>query len=79
MEKEQKITLARIIAAAVLLGVSFIPAVTGIADIIICVAAYLIIGGDVIIEAVKNIFHGEIFDENFLMVIATVGATRTIR
>mgnify|MGYP001014759916 FL=1 len=74
MEKEQKITLARIIAAAVLLGVSFIPAVTGIADIIICVAAYLIIGGDVIIEAVKNIFHGEIFDENFLMVIATVGA-----
>ncbi len=74
MEKEQKITLARIIASAVLLGVSFIPDVTGSTDAIICVAAYIIIGCDVMFKAVRNIIHGEIFDENFLMVIATVGA-----
>lgn len=35
---------------------------------------YLIIGGDVLLRAVRNIFHGEIFDENFLMCVATVGA-----
>lgn len=35
---------------------------------------YLIIGGDVVLKAAKNIIHGQIFDENFLMVIATVGA-----
>lgn len=36
--------------------------------------AYLIIGGDVLLRAVKNIAHGQIFDENFLMCIATIGA-----
>lgn len=36
--------------------------------------AYLIIGGDVIIQALKNIFRGKVFDENFLMSIATIGA-----
>ena len=65
MEKEQKITLARIIAAAVLLGVSFIPAVTGIADIIICVAAYLIIGGDVIISPSKTFFTARYLTRTF--------------
>ncbi len=74
MDKKQKISLARIIASAVLLGISFIPSVTGAADAIVCIAAYLIIGGDVILAAVKNILHGEIFDENFLMAIATIGA-----
>ena len=74
MDREQKTTFARIIAAAVLLGISFIPAVTGTADLIFCIAAYLTVGGDVLLEAVKNIFHGEVFDENFLMTVATIGA-----
>ncbi len=74
MDRKQKITLARIIIAAALLGASYIPSVTGIADIVICGAAYLIIGADIIYEAVRNIFHGEVFDENLLMGIATVGA-----
>jgi Zn2+/Cd2+-exporting ATPase len=38
------------------------------------VAAYLVIGGDVVKKAVSNIFHGQVFDENFLMTIATIGA-----
>lgn len=40
----------------------------------IFIISYIIIGAEIIIEAVKNIFHGELFDENFLMAIATVGA-----
>jgi Cd2+/Zn2+-exporting ATPase len=36
--------------------------------------SYLIIGGNIVLNALKNLFHGEIFDENFLMTIATIGA-----
>ena len=74
MEKEQKITLIRIIVSAVLFGVTFIPPVNGVVEIIVCVAAYIIIGWDVLWESVKNIFHGEVFDEHFLMSVATIGA-----
>lgn len=41
---------------------------------IIFIISYIIIGAEIVIEAIKNIFHGEIFDENFLMTIATIGA-----
>ena len=40
----------------------------------IFICAYLILGGKILLEAVKNISHGQIFDENFLMCIATIGA-----
>lgn len=40
----------------------------------IFIISYIIIGAEIIIKAVKNIFHGELFDENFLMAIATIGA-----
>ena len=40
----------------------------------IFVAAYLVLGGKILLEAVKNISHGQIFDENFLMCVATIGA-----
>lgn len=43
-------------------------------SLVIFVAAYLILGGKILLEAVKNISHGQIFDENFLMCIATIGA-----
>ena len=39
-----------------------------------CVAAYLVLGGKILLTAVKNLFKGQIFDENFLMSIATIGA-----
>lgn len=77
MDREQKITLGRIIAAAVLLGASLLPAVKGTPLLVLCLVAYVIIGGDVLWEAAKNIFHGEVFDENFLMALATVGALLT--
>ncbi len=43
-------------------------------SIILYIAAYLIVGFDVIKNAIQNLFKGEIFDENFLMVVATIGA-----
>jgi Cation transport ATPase len=43
-------------------------------DVALFVAAYLVIGARIVYKAVRNIFHGEIFDENFLMSIATIGA-----
>lgn len=42
--------------------------------LILFLAAFLIVGGDIVLKAVKNIAHGQVFDENFLMSIATIGA-----
>ena len=57
-----------------LLAVLLIPIDNQIIKIAIYVIAYLIVGFEVLKEAVKNIFKGEVFDENFLMAIATIGA-----
>jgi len=43
-------------------------------ELLIYLSAYLVIGYDVLLKAIKNIFRGKIFDENFLMMIATIGA-----
>ena len=45
--------------------------------LIVFVAVYLIISYDVLLRAGQNIIHGKIFDENFLMIVATVGAFRS--
>ncbi len=42
--------------------------------LVVFVVAYLILGGEILLEAAKNISHGQIFDENFLMCVATIGA-----
>lgn len=78
MEKEQKITLARIcISVLMLAGARFAGDEGSLAPILLNAAAYLVIGGDIVFNAVRNIFHGEIFDENFLMAVATTGAFAT--
>lgn len=46
-------------------------------ELLICLVAYFISGYDILWKAIKNISHGEIFDENFLMIIATIGAFAT--
>ncbi len=74
MNKKQKKMLTRIIIAAVLLIVlHFIP-ITGIPRFICYLAVYLIIGYDIVKKAFKGIKNGQVFDENFLMAIATIGA-----
>ena len=78
MEKEQKITLARIIVSLLMLaGAWLFESDENIVKIIFYAAAYLVIGGDIAFNAVRNVFHGEIFDENFLMAVATIGAFAT--
>lgn len=64
-----RITIATLIFIAVIL---LHP--TGLSRFFIYMSAYLIVGVDIVLRAIKNIFKGEIFDENFLMAIATVGA-----
>ena len=74
MNKKQKKMLTRIIiAAALLIVLHFIP-ITGIPRFICYLAIYLEIGYDILKKAFKGIKNGQVFDENFLMAIATVGA-----
>lgn len=75
LEKEQKTMLWRIIAAAVFtVLLYFIPIPNFYLRLILYVAVYLLIGYDVLKEAVEGIAHGEPFDEHFLMAVATIGA-----
>ena len=52
----------------------FVPKTLFIPKLVIFLVSYLVIGGDVLLSAFKNILNGQVFDENFLMAIATIGA-----
>ncbi len=74
MTKKQKKVLYRIITAAVLMvALHFVP-VEGYPRFALYLVPYFIIGYDILRKAVLGICHGEVFDENFLMAVATVGA-----
>ena len=75
MNKKQKKNLYRIIIAAIFfIAMQFIKVNNKYFSFILFVIPYLIVGYDIIIKAFKGIVHKEIFDENFLMAIATLGA-----
>lgn len=78
MSKKQKTVLLRIIISAVLLIAvkvltSFVE-LNRLAELLLYFIPYLVIGYDILKKAVKGIFKGQVFDENFLMAVATVGA-----
>ena len=74
MTKKQKKVLIRIIVAAVLIiAFSFLP-LEGYIRFICYMVPYLVIGYDVLRKAIKGILNRQVFDENFLMAVATVGA-----
>ena len=74
MTKKQKKMLMRIIICAVMLvALQFLP-ITGIPRFALYLAAYLVIGYDILKKAGNGILNGRVFDENFLMAIATIGA-----
>ena len=74
MNRKQKKMLARIlIAAAALIALQFIP-VTGLLRLGLYLGVYAIIGWDILWKACRGIVRGRLFDENFLMAVATVGA-----
>lgn len=74
MTGKQKKVLVRIIVSAILLAGVNVFSVGGAAAIVLYAAAYLIIGFDILRKAAKGILNGRMFDENFLMAAATVGA-----
>ncbi len=74
MTRKQKKMLYRILAASALFAVSLLLPVSGPARLAVFLIPYLVIGWDVLWKAVRNIMNGQVFDENFLMCVATVGA-----
>lgn len=75
MNRKQKKVLIRIIAAAVLMiGLVILPIQNPYLRLILFMIPYLVIGYDILRKAFLGVIHGEVFDENFLMAVATVGA-----
>ena len=71
--RKQRLIAGAILYAAVLVGHAFF----GLSDTLylaVLVAAYVILGYDVVLQALKNIRHGRVFDEHFLMSLSTIGA-----
>ena len=61
-------------SAAVFVAALLVESSSAAASLILFIASYLLAGGDVLYKAVRNLLHGRVFDENFLMMIATIGA-----
>ena len=74
MTKKQKKMLSRILITAVMLAALYFLPVTGWPRLALYLAAYLVIGYDILKKAGQGILNGRVFDENFLMAVATVGA-----
>ena len=77
MTKKQKKMLVRIFISAVLFLAVVLMPLDGVERIAAFIVPYLVIGWDVLWKAIRNIAHGQVFDENFLMALATVGAFGT--
>ena len=63
-----------LIIGAIIYVIAMITKDSGLFSIILFVASYILIGGEVVLTAIRNILRGEVFDENFLMTVATLGA-----
>lgn len=71
--KQKKMLLRIVLAAALLIALAFAP-VTGPLRLLLYLLPYLLVGYDILVKAAKGIRNGRIFDENFLMAVATLGA-----
>lgn len=73
-QEDNKLAIAKLVISIVIFVTATILHPTGLNRLLIYFSAYLIAGGDVVLKAIKHILKGKVFDENFLMVLATVGA-----
>ena len=73
-EENRKVMILRLSASALLLVLALALPVPGWAQARLCLLAWAAAGYDVVFSAVRNILHGEVFDEMFLMTVASVGA-----
>ena len=71
--KQKKMLIRIILASAFLIGLAFAP-ITGPLRLALYLVPYLLVGYDILLKAAKGIRNGRIFDENFLMAVATLGA-----
>lgn len=74
MTKKEKIELVRIIICMIVLLLIGILPVINVIKLILYIVAYLIVGYDVVLKAIRNVFSGKVFNEHFLMGLATIGA-----
>ncbi len=74
MNKKQKRSLTRIIVAAALMVVFLVLPIEGLLRFFLFLIPYIVVGYDIVWKAVKGIFRGQVFDENFLMAVASIGA-----
>lgn len=74
LNSEQRQAGARAALSALLLAVSLVVAMPSLLKDSLLLVAYVLVGGEILAAAVKNLRHGRLFDENFLMAIATIGA-----
>lgn len=74
MSTRQKRTLARILISAALLAAAFLVPSDGWQRLLLFLIPYAVIGWDVVWKAIRNLLRGQLFDENFLMALATLGA-----
>ena len=74
MTSRQKTMLMRIAISVILLAAAMLAPLTGPYRLMAFLVPYLVVGGDVLWKAARHIFRGKVFDENFLMALATIGA-----
>lgn len=74
MQKKQKIKLTRVVLSGFLFILGAVLPLPALGSLILLMASYLIAGYDTLWTAIVNICHGQVFDENFLMALATIGA-----
>ena len=74
MSRKDKALLARILIAAALFVIAMLLPVEGWLKLVVFLVPYLVVGYRVLWKAAVNIVHGQVFDENFLMCVATIGA-----
>ena len=74
MTRKQRHLLTRIIVAAVLFLAGSLLHLPELAEMAVFLVCYVVVGRDIVWKAITNILHGQVFDENFLMTIATIGA-----
>ncbi|MEW4369668.1 heavy metal translocating P-type ATPase [Paenibacillus kandeliae] len=73
-DNQQRNLLLRLVGGGILLAGGLILPLSGTVELTVFLIAYLIAGGDIVWQAVRNIIRGQVFDEYFLMAVATVGA-----
>ncbi|MDP4177395.1 MAG: heavy metal translocating P-type ATPase [Bacillota bacterium] len=73
-EENNKSEIIRLIVGAIIFGAATVLKLSNNLELILYLVSYVLVGGEVVLRALKNIKRGQVFDENFLMSIATIGA-----